>query len=464
MRHRLRQIVTLAALALATLSSPVFASQGTGCMPTGGIVSGVAFATDINAGIAALISSNSGGAAPATDCSGVAVRGQVWLDTSTGTPLWRVYDGSVWTTFGAFDTANHIWTPVVGGGVGAVASATTADLCSTPQASLTITGTTTIAGFGSSCVVGQIKILTFSGALTLTNSGTLTLPSGADIVTAAGDRAIVSQVAAGTWAVFSYQRASGQPVVTQSGVYLGQVDGLVITNGATPALQMVVTARAALIPNAAGSTVYRRTSINQTCSMATSGASGLDTGAVAANTLYSVWLIDNGTAPVCLFSLSASSPTLPGGYTNLLRVGWVKTAPATTSLLYSRQAGRKSRVLVTAASNTASLPAIITGIQGNVTTPTYQPQPLAAIAPSTAVSIDVVMDTGGANIAVAPNANYGVPGSHTNPPPCSSVGGTGSSVLCTILLEGASPSLYYVSNGTLSGAYLAGWDDSVNAN
>lgn len=453
----------LVALGLA-LAGPALASQGSGCVPTSGTVSGVAFASAVNTALAALISSNSGASAPATDCSAVPIKGQFWLDTSTGTPAVRMYDGTTWPSFGALDLANHIWTPVVGGGVGAVASASTTDLCSVPQASLTITGTTTITGLGSTCVVGQIKLLSFSGALTLTNSGTLVLPGGADIVTVAGDRAVVSQVSSGVWAVFAYQRASGQPVVQQSGVYLGQINRLVITNGPTPAAQMVVTADAALIPTAAGGSVQRRTALSMTCSMAASGAAGLDAGSVAANTLYAVWIVDNGTAPQCMFSTSATSPTMPSGYTYLVRAGWVRTESAAANLMRTHQAGTRMRFKVTPSTNTASLPAIITGIQGNVTTPTYQPQPLAAIAPSTAVSIDVVMDTGGANIAVAPNANYGVPGSHTNPPPCSSVGGTGSSVLCTILLEGASPSLYYVSNVTLSGAYLAGWDDSVNAN
>ena len=208
--------------ALLSCSGGALASQGSGCMPTSGTVSGLAFSAYVTSGLAALISSNSGASAPATDCSLAPVQGQWWLDTSTGTPALKMYDGTSWLMLGRLDLANHIWTPVVGGGASSVASASTTDLCSVPQAALTVTGTTTITGFGSTCVVGQVKLVSFSDVLTLTNSGTLVLPTGANITTAAGDRAVVSQLSSGTWAVFSYQRADGSALYA-SGVYSGEL-------------------------------------------------------------------------------------------------------------------------------------------------------------------------------------------------------------------------------------------------
>jgi hypothetical protein len=54
---------------------------------------------------------------------------------------------------------------------------------------------------------------------------------------------------------------------------------------------------------------------------------GMDTGSVAANTWYHVWLILNPTGNVAdlLFSLSATAPTLPAGYTKKRRIGSIKT-------------------------------------------------------------------------------------------------------------------------------------------
>lgn len=58
-----------------------------------------------------------------------------------------------------------------------------------------------------------------------------------------------------------------------------------------------------------------------------SGANGLDAGTEAANTWYAVHVIfdSSGTnSPAGLFSLSATSPTLPAGYDAFRRVGWVR--------------------------------------------------------------------------------------------------------------------------------------------
>ncbi|MFB3105487.1 MAG: hypothetical protein ACE1ZA_11295, partial [Pseudomonadales bacterium] len=60
-----------------------------------------------------------------------------------------------------------------------------------------------------------------------------------------------------------------------------------------------------------------------------SGANGLDTGAVAANTSYAVYVIDDNTAsnvPAGLFSLSGVAPTvIPTGWDKYRRVGWIRT-------------------------------------------------------------------------------------------------------------------------------------------
>ena len=77
---------------------------------------------------------------------------------------------------------------VVGGAEAAVASATTTDLGALKSTLVSITGTTTITGFGT-VAAGTKREGRFTGILTLTHNGTsLILPGAANITTAAGDR------------------------------------------------------------------------------------------------------------------------------------------------------------------------------------------------------------------------------------------------------------------------------------
>src|SRR5438874_1338478 len=69
------------ALALAGLlywGRPAYVSQGSLCMPTTGTVSGLTFAQAVNTALDALLTSNSGSAAPTNPCGGVAKTGQMW--------------------------------------------------------------------------------------------------------------------------------------------------------------------------------------------------------------------------------------------------------------------------------------------------------------------------------------------------------------------------------------------------
>jgi hypothetical protein len=80
---------------------------------------------------------------------------------------------------------------------------------------------------------------------------------------------------------------------------------------------------------------------SKTVDMAASGAGGLDTGSEAANTWYYVWLIfnpSNGNA-YGMFSASASSPTMPSGYTKKRLVGCVRNN-ASSNFLQFRQIDR----------------------------------------------------------------------------------------------------------------------------
>lgn len=66
--------------------------------------------------------------------------------------------------------------------------------------------------------------------------------------------------------------------------------------------------------------------IDLTLDITASGANGLDAGAEAADTWYSIWVIHNPTTATTagLLSTSEDAPTMPAGYTKKRRVGWVR--------------------------------------------------------------------------------------------------------------------------------------------
>jgi hypothetical protein len=212
---KIRYFLVLAWLALA---SPAIAAQGTGCMPTTGTVSGLTMTQDINAAVAALISSNSGASAPSTDCTAVPIKGQVWLNTSVTPNVLQQYDGTSWVFLGALDSSNHLWAPPVGGGAATIASlAGVTDIWANVASSITVSGTNAITALASAdAVPGTVKVVTASGAFTLTNGTALVLPSGANITAATGDRFLAVALTNTNVAVFAYTRADGSAIVNPS--------------------------------------------------------------------------------------------------------------------------------------------------------------------------------------------------------------------------------------------------------
>ncbi len=211
----LKTTLICAAMLLALLlpAAPAMATQDTLCLPTSGTVSGLTIVTDVNAALKAIVTSHSGSSAPANDCSGAPIAGQVWLDSSGSQPVWKIYDGAAWEVLGTVNASSGQWQPPIGGGATSLASAATTDLWSVPQSAITITGTTTITKLVTSGGTGTVKFIAFAGALTLTQNATqLILPTGANITTAAGDRAAVLSLGGGNAAILSYQRASGAPL------------------------------------------------------------------------------------------------------------------------------------------------------------------------------------------------------------------------------------------------------------
>lgn len=186
-----------------------------------------------------------------------------------------------------------------------------------------VTGTTTITDidFGTA-KDGRKAILVFDGVLTLThNATTLICPTGASITTAVGDTCMVVQDSSDNMKIAWYQRASGAPLVSSA---TGASCGLSVKNNATtPNSVLDISATELVVRNSDGLPVLL-SNVSTSVNIATSGAGGLDTGTEANSTWYYVWLVYNGSTVSGLLSVSATTPTMPSGYTYKALVGCVR--------------------------------------------------------------------------------------------------------------------------------------------
>lgn len=206
-------------------------SQASLNVPVTGPSPPVTFAGIINGAADALVSKNSGAAAPANfpTSPGAPTAFQDWADTSPGGGLVdeREYDGSNWLNKGAQDQTNHVWMPKVGGGSGTIAAAATTDIGSVRQSYVLVTGAvpgTPITSFGSNALLntGETRFLRFSAAGILTyNAASMILPGAADLPFNVGDTAQAVYLGGGNWLVYDY-RPNLAPAGRNTGDVFGQ--------------------------------------------------------------------------------------------------------------------------------------------------------------------------------------------------------------------------------------------------
>lgn len=202
-------------------------------------------------------------------------------------------------------------------------------------------------------------------------------------------------------------------------------------------------------------------------SLSSSGVNGLDTGTSAASTWYSVWVIWNGTTIAGLFSLSATNPALPSGYTHSARVGWVRSdGTANKYPLSFVQSGRSWRYKVSPGTNVLGTPVMSSGTAGNIATPTYSAVSISAFVPPTAIKITVSANSFITNglLVAHPNPNAG-PASNsaaTNMPLIfQSVGSSGGATTTSVDMIIESGSIYWASNSVNGVLACFGYEDSL---
>lgn len=105
-----------------------------------------------------------------------------------------------------------------------------------------------------------------------------------------------------------------------------------------------------------------------TISTASSGAGGVDTGSIASDTWYYVWVCYGTSGTTAILSLSYESPTLPSGYdSQYVRVGSILTN-SSSLLYYIYQRSNRAEIFVDGTVIDGSYPTMASGSTSNVLT------------------------------------------------------------------------------------------------
>lgn len=326
------------------------------------------------------------------------------------------------------------------------------------------------------------QIVSFKATATSTGNVTLAITglafvklfTAAGVQAASGDIVINTHYTAQYWA--DLDSGNGGFIILNASVtaiaspVAASFKNLKITNGGTPNTQVALTADAVVVQNGAGGTARVRT-VSLTISTATTGANALDTGTVANDTWYAVYIIYNSTTVTTagLLSTNATTPALPSGYTYFCRLGWVRT-DGSANLYRTLQYGRKAQYQITASTNTAVARNIVNGSQGtySVTSPTLQAVTISTFVPSTASEISLLVsgtytNGTGSPWLLAPSTAWG----GTNNGPEGSAGQiypawsttADISQWVNMVLEGTT--IAVASNNTGFGVNCLGWTDNI---
>lgn len=305
------------------------------------------------------------------------------------------------------------------------------------------------------------QVFVFEPANTNTGASTLNANSlgGKSIVTRGGLALVAGQMVAGVVALLVYDGTNLELLNPQLYPLPSSFANLKCSVASSGGSSATYTADEIVVKDSSGNATLL-TSFSASAALTSSGAGGLDTGSVAASTGYFVWAIYNpSTATAALmFSLSATSPTLPSGYTQYARVGAFFTDSSSHIMPFIQYGG-----LVQCVNTGSGLPKMATGTAGSVSTPTYVSVAVTGFVPSTAAKIFFLFTQSNGAVLVAPNGSYGAEHSTTNPAMYDTApSGIGSPQITArgeMLLE--STSIYWASSGSSNSLWCAGWEDNL---
>lgn len=222
-------------------------------------------------------------------------------------------------------------------------------------------------------------------------------------------------------------------------------------NSGTPNTQLNTTATTAVLVTPGGVAVTRN-NVSFTINAATNGANGLDTGSLGASQVYYLFMIDNGTAPAGLISLSSTAPALPGGYTFTCRLGaWITDASSHLSSLY--QAGKETEWTVAVSAAFQS-----NNIQGNCNTPSYVATTFSLIPTTATFATGYVFVQNATKALVSRGAATGTSAGGV------SLGVAGLAVdIPYIAPLTTAQTVYFCNSSNSNTVFVTGWIDAVNA-
>ena len=252
-----------------------------------------------------------------------------------------------------------------------------------------------------------------------------------------------------------------------------EVDGLLATGGiagsssdlrvwATGTGTIIgLTANAVCVKNAAGQQRILN-SVSLSCDLGVSGAGGLDTGLLKADSSYNIWVIWNGSSGerALLASLSPTDPVMPPGFAFGAIVSWVPVNSGKLPLSFF-QRGRSWRYKPASGSSLLAMPVLVTGVGGDPSSGSWAVAGVGSLVSPYAGQIIVVMSitlATSAAMVVAPNPSYGGYSSPTNPAP---VGLSSSNFLtsptpATLVLEDSK--IYWACNASSGRIFVHGFE------
>lgn len=250
-----------------------------------------------------------------------------------------------------------------------------------------------------------IKKVAAANNVTINPSGATTIDGAGTFLMTQDQEAILIMWDNTEWKILSHKITVTVPTLVYPASH---VANLKIIPGSVPASRIDITFDVAALISNAGVTVQHLSGV-LTLNLATTGANGLDTGTVANNTMYYVWLISNGTTLACIARANNNNnPVAPAGYIYRKLIGWVRTGAA-AALYQSNQIGNRFQYIFGGATLPGTGIILDSGIKGTYssTGPTLVNASWSTFAPIEASTLRIGIRNPAGGIMVAPSTAYG---------------------------------------------------------